>query len=125
MNNNADGCCRDFSSQLTVRAVALPYIYRFHLALLRFQEERFLFPVYPLICLCGAVTVDVIQKIWFRFWVEGQAQPTSRKSSNAGAPPTGRHYLQHTVPIMIAALVLTSLLGLSRILTLYKGKWQF
>ncbi|CAH1782113.1 unnamed protein product, partial [Owenia fusiformis] len=28
------------------------------------KEERFLFPIYPLICLCGAVTLEHIQYMW-------------------------------------------------------------
>ena len=29
------------------------------------KEERFLFPVYPLICLAAALSVDTIQKLWY------------------------------------------------------------
>ncbi|XP_014240133.1 alpha-1,2-mannosyltransferase ALG9 isoform X1 [Cimex lectularius] len=68
------------------------------------KEERFLFPVYPMICLCGALTVDAIQKIYFRLFVR-----------------TGQHYLHHTSHIVFPAVFITSLLGVTRILALYKG----
>lgn len=68
------------------------------------QEERFLFPVYPLICLCGSVTIDCIQKLWFRLVVK-----------------SGVHYLSHTMYLVFPVLIVTSLMGLSRTLALYKG----
>ncbi|XP_068086468.1 alpha-1,2-mannosyltransferase ALG9 [Anabrus simplex] len=71
------------------------------------KEERFLFPVYPMICLCGAITVDCIQKLWFRFFVTDAER--------------GSHYLNHTTPIMVAFLAVCSLLGLSRMFALYHG----
>lgn len=60
---------------------------------------RFLFPVYPIICLSGAITVDILQKLCFRIWT------VFRKM------PTGTHYLDKTIFIMITAIVVTSLLG--------------
>lgn len=68
------------------------------------QEERFLFPIYPLICLCGALTLDAVQKIYFRLFVR-----------------TGQHYLHHTSLIVFPVVFITSLLGVTRILALYKG----
>ncbi|XP_039296136.1 alpha-1,2-mannosyltransferase ALG9 [Nilaparvata lugens] len=68
------------------------------------KEERFLFPVYPLVCLCGAITLDAGQKLWFRMVVR-----------------SGVHYLQHTTLVIIPALVVVCLLGLMRIVVLYKG----
>jgi alpha-1,2-mannosyltransferase len=44
------------------------------------KEERFLFPVYPLICLAAALSVDTIQKLWYAFLVKVHI----------------RHYLDHT-----------------------------
>ncbi|KAJ9573502.1 hypothetical protein L9F63_009066, partial [Diploptera punctata] len=66
------------------------------------KEERFLFPVYPLICLCGAVTVDAVQKLWFRFFVRDTEK--------------GTHYLTHTAPIMVVTILVCSLLSIARIL---------
>ncbi|PNF36246.1 Alpha-1,2-mannosyltransferase ALG9 [Cryptotermes secundus] len=71
------------------------------------KEERFMFPVYPLICLCGAITVDSIQKLWFRFCIRDVER--------------GTHYLTHTAPIMVVAVLVCSLLSVSRILALYIG----
>ncbi|KAL1140575.1 hypothetical protein AAG570_000505, partial [Ranatra chinensis] len=68
------------------------------------KEERFLFPIYPLICLCGALTVDAIQKIYFRLFVR-----------------VGQHYLHHTTHLVVPVVFITSLVGVSRILALYKG----
>ncbi|XP_075236016.1 alpha-1,2-mannosyltransferase Alg9 [Lycorma delicatula] len=68
------------------------------------KEERFLFPVYPLICLCGAITLDAVQKLWFRLVVG-----------------SGLHYLQHTVLVMMPTLIIVSVISLMRILALYKG----
>nr|CAD7460849.1 unnamed protein product [Timema tahoe] len=72
-----------------------------------FLEERFLFPIYPMICLAGAITVDALQKLWFRFLV--------RRATKAA------HYLSHTAPIMVSAILVCSLLGVSRISALYNG----
>ena len=44
------------------------------------KEERFLFPIYPLICLAAAVTLDYVQKIFFHLLVKIKT----------------RHYLDHT-----------------------------
>jgi alpha-1,2-mannosyltransferase len=67
-----------------------------------------MFPVYPLICLCGAITVDAIQKLWFRFRVRDVER--------------GTHYLTHTAPIMVLAILTCSLLSVARILALYNGE---
>ncbi|XP_073983523.1 alpha-1,2-mannosyltransferase Alg9 [Rhodnius prolixus] len=77
------------------------------LAVFNFQphkEERFLFPIYPLICLSGALTLDALQKIYFRIFVR-----------------TGQHYLHYTSQIVFPTVFITSLLGVTRILALYKG----
>uniref|UniRef100_A0A6P7FU16 Mannosyltransferase n=1 Tax=Diabrotica virgifera virgifera TaxID=50390 RepID=A0A6P7FU16_DIAVI len=73
------------------------------------KEERFLYPVYPLICLSGAITVDIIQKLWFRILNFLQKMPQ------------GTHYLDKTMFIMFISILLTSLLGISRILSLYRN----
>ncbi|BES97102.1 Alg9-like mannosyltransferase family [Nesidiocoris tenuis] len=68
------------------------------------KEERFLFPVYPLVCLCGGLTVDAVQKLYFRLFVR-----------------SGQHYLHHTSHLVFPTVFITSLLGVTRILALYKG----
>ncbi|XP_012284880.1 alpha-1,2-mannosyltransferase ALG9 isoform X1 [Orussus abietinus] len=73
------------------------------------KEERFLFPIYPMICLAGAVTVDVAQKLYF--FVRTQLSSV----------PITCHYLQYTTHIMVMAFLLCGFLGLSRSLALYKG----
>jgi len=58
------------------------------LAIFTFQphkEERFLYPVYPLICLAGASTIDYFQKIFFHFFVKIKSN----------------HYLDHTTFISL------------------------
>ncbi|KAK6641071.1 hypothetical protein RUM44_012770 [Polyplax serrata] len=70
-------------------------------------EERFLFPVYPLICLCGAICIHSMQVIYsvlisMIFGKNAQKLPSSR-----------------FISIITAAGVVV--LALSRILALYKG----
>jgi alpha-1,2-mannosyltransferase len=69
------------------------------------KEERFLFPVYPLICLAAAVSVDTLQKLWYAVFVKVKV----------------RHYLDHTQWISLAFLAITSLFGMSRITALYQN----
>ncbi|XP_046393537.1 alpha-1,2-mannosyltransferase ALG9 [Ischnura elegans] len=130
--------CRPRHSQ------CLPYslsIAPFYLWILVFffqphKEERFLFPIYPLICLCGALSVDVGQKLWFRYVVGGNNQGTGKGSVKPSTPPAATpgekgsttngaspspHYLRDTIWIALPAIIVCSLLGTSRILALYKG----
>ncbi|XP_047486445.1 alpha-1,2-mannosyltransferase ALG9-like [Penaeus chinensis] len=68
------------------------------------KEERFLFPVYPLICLAGAITIDCCQKLGsFLLSVKRQ------------------HYLHHTNWFAICIVILTSVLSLSRIVGQYRA----
>ncbi|XP_017768643.1 PREDICTED: alpha-1,2-mannosyltransferase ALG9 [Nicrophorus vespilloides] len=82
------------------------------LAVFMFQahkEERFLFPIYPMICLCGAISIDVIQKLVYRvLCIFFRA-------------PSGTHYLDWTVFVMVGAVMVTSLMGVSRIFSLYNN----
>ncbi|XP_030374057.1 alpha-1,2-mannosyltransferase ALG9 [Scaptodrosophila lebanonensis] len=73
------------------------------------KEERFLFPVYPLISLCGAITVDVYQRIFFRF------------KSLVFKVKAGAHYLDHSMFIAIVVMVASTLMGLSRVFALYRN----
>lgn len=71
------------------------------------KEERFLYPIYPMIALCGAVAIDAFQKIVYR--LRSILRPF----------PNGSHYLDHTMWLAGAAMLLSSVLGLSRIASLY------
>lgn len=69
------------------------------------KEERFLFPVYPLICLAAALALDTLQKLWYAFVVKIHT----------------RHYLDHTQWMSLAFLALTTLLSISRFVALYQN----
>lgn len=71
------------------------------------KEERFLYPIYPMISLCGAIAVDAIQKLFYRI-----------RSAIRPFPP-GSHYLNHTTWIAVVIMIIPSLLGLSRVASLY------
>lgn len=73
------------------------------------KEERFLFPVYPLISLCGAITLDICQKIFFRI------------KSSIVKINTATHYLNHTTFITVFIVIMSVLFNVSRILALYKN----
>jgi len=69
------------------------------------KEERFLFPVYPLICLAGAMVIDSCQKLFYFAFVRVKS----------------RHFLAHTRWLGLLAIGVTSLLSLSRMAALYQG----
>lgn len=71
------------------------------------KEERFLYPIYPMIALCGAISVDAIQKLFYRLCAA--IRPF----------PPGSHYLDHTMWIAGIIMILPSVLGLSRVAALY------
>lgn len=73
------------------------------------KEERFLFPVYPLISLCGAITLDIGQKIFFRI------------KSAIIRINTATHYLNHTTFITVIVVIISVLFNVSRILALYRN----
>ncbi|XP_004529182.1 alpha-1,2-mannosyltransferase ALG9 [Ceratitis capitata] len=74
------------------------------------KEERFLFPIYPLISLCGAITVDVFQRLFYRL-----------KSIFKSKLTSGSHYLDHSMFIAISVMLVSTLLGLSRVFSLYRN----
>ncbi|XP_076034373.1 alpha-1,2-mannosyltransferase ALG9-like isoform X2 [Oratosquilla oratoria] len=69
------------------------------------KEERFLFPVYPLICLAAAVAINFSQKIFYGWFVWEKK----------------KHYLLHTTWIAAVVLVITSLMGVSRTVGQYRA----
>lgn len=70
---------------------------------------RFLFPIYPLICVSGAVALDALQKIFFRVLCLVKNIPH------------GVHYLDASLFIMVIAITISTLLGISRTFSLYKN----
>ncbi len=108
--------CYIFVPSKTSSTLTLPYylsLAPFYLWLAIFmiqphKEERFLFPVYPMISLCGSITLDIMQKIFFRI-----------KSFFVKLSRT--HYLNHTMFIAVIFVLLSSVLSLSRILALYRN----
>lgn len=71
------------------------------------KEERFLFPVYFMVALCGAISIDTIQKLVFRV-----------KCYLLPVVPAGTHYLAHTAWLSAIVMIITTLLGLSKIASL-------
>jgi len=69
------------------------------------KEERFLFPIYPLICLAGAMVIDSCQKLFYYLFVKVKS----------------RHFLHHTTWLGIVAIFMSALLSLSRMTALYQG----
>lgn len=94
--------------------LVLPYyisLSPFYLWLLVFlaqphKEERFLYPVYFMVALCGAISIDTIQKLMFRL------------KCKIFTVPTGTHYLAHTAWISAIVMIVTTVLGLSKIASL-------
>jgi len=69
------------------------------------KEERFLFPCYPLICLAGACVIDSGQKLVYATLIRVKS----------------RHYLHQTRWVGAAAVLVTGLVSLSRVVALYQG----
>ena len=67
------------------------------------KEERFLYPIYPLLCLAAATTVDYLQKLYFFLFVRQKI----------------RHFLDHTQWISVVILAIFGTLSCSRVLALY------
>ena len=67
------------------------------------KEERFLFPIYPLLCLAAASSLDCIQKLYFFACVREKI----------------RHYLDHSQWISVIVLGIFGTLSLSRVLAIY------
>lgn len=66
-----------------------------------------------MICLAGAISVDVLQKLYF--FVRTHIKPL----------PFTHHYLQSTTHIMFGAILICGLLGLSRSFALFRGeRWK-
>ena len=66
------------------------------------KEERFLFPVYPLICLAAAISLDTRQRLFSNLVLRS------------------RDYLHTTVSISAGFILVFAILSLSRITALYQ-----
>ena len=66
------------------------------------KEERFLFPVYPLICLAAAISLDTCQRLF------------------SNLVQRSRDYLHTTVSISAGFILVFAILSLSRITALYQ-----
>ncbi len=67
------------------------------------KEERFLFPVYPLLAVAAAISINCLQRLFFRLFVRLQ----------------NRHYLDRTNWLSVSALLLAGLLSLSRLVAVH------
>ncbi|CAH2069101.1 unnamed protein product, partial [Iphiclides podalirius] len=74
------------------------------------KEERFLYPVYSMIVLAGAISLDCVQKLTYAVGTEVFGWRKEREK---------RHYLAYTGPLMIACVLLAGLGGISRIIALH------
>ncbi|XP_041098213.1 alpha-1,2-mannosyltransferase ALG9 isoform X2 [Polyodon spathula] len=69
------------------------------------KEERFLFPVYPLVCLCGAVALSSLQKCYHFLFQRYRLQ----------------HYTASSHWLAVGTVLLFSVLSLSRSVALFRG----
>ncbi|KAL4707178.1 hypothetical protein ACJJTC_018913 [Scirpophaga incertulas] len=76
------------------------------------KEERFLYPVYSLVVLAGAIALDCLQKMTFAVGTELFRWRRERER---------RHYLAYTGSLMTAVVLLAGIGGISRITALYNG----
>ncbi|XP_061382615.1 alpha-1,2-mannosyltransferase ALG9 [Danaus plexippus] len=74
------------------------------------KEERFLYPVYSMIILCGAISLDCLQKMTFAVGTELLRWRKERER---------RHYLVYTGPLVVMCVLLAGLLSISRIIALH------
>ncbi|XP_013193554.2 alpha-1,2-mannosyltransferase ALG9 [Amyelois transitella] len=76
------------------------------------KEERFLYPVYSMIVLAGAISLDCLQKMTFAVGTELFRWRKERER---------RHYLAYTGPLMVMCVILAGVLGISRTMSLYNN----
>ncbi|XP_065211273.1 alpha-1,2-mannosyltransferase ALG9-like [Planococcus citri] len=68
------------------------------------KKEQFLFPVYPLIALNAAVSIDALQVLWFKYFIK-----------------KGYHYTRSTIKLAFMIILCYCVLGLSRMMASYKA----
>ncbi|XP_053601892.1 alpha-1,2-mannosyltransferase ALG9 isoform X2 [Plodia interpunctella] len=76
------------------------------------KEERFLYPIYNMIVLVGAIAIDCLQKMTFAVGTELFRWRKERER---------RHYLAYTGPLMVMCIMLAGALSISRITALYNN----
>ncbi|KAI5638566.1 alg9-like mannosyltransferase family domain-containing protein [Phthorimaea operculella] len=76
------------------------------------KEERFLYPVYSMIVLAGAIALDCLQKMTFAVGTELFRWRKERERL---------HYLSYTGPLMVMCVLLAGLGGISRTVSLYNN----
>ncbi|KAI8430392.1 hypothetical protein MSG28_000680 [Choristoneura fumiferana] len=76
------------------------------------KEERFLYPVYNMIVLAGAIGLDCLQKMTFAVGTELFRWRREREKL---------HYLVYTGPLMVMCVMVAGLVSVSRILALYNN----
>ncbi|KAG8183188.1 hypothetical protein JTE90_016976 [Oedothorax gibbosus] len=81
------------------------YLWMFVFFPLAHKEERFLFPIYPMICLAGASAVDTVQKLYHKLF-------SKRKFGD---------YLDATSGLSMAFCALFCIASLSRTIIVYRG----
>ena len=69
------------------------------------KEERFLFPIYPLLCFAAASTLDGLQRIYFFLFYRQNT----------------KHYLDKSRWISTCVLVIFAIISLSRVISLYEN----
>ncbi|XP_068628851.1 alpha-1,2-mannosyltransferase ALG9 [Battus philenor] len=74
------------------------------------KEERFLYPVYSMIVLAGAISLDCLQKMTFAVGTELFRWRRDREK---------RHYLSYTGSLMVMCVFLAGVAGISRITAVY------
>jgi len=89
---------------------------------LKLQEERFLFPIFPLIPICGAIGIDSLQQILLRIYIllVNESQNWSKRFT--------KWLLTRDIHIWLSGigflLIITSnLIGCSRIVALHYGEY--
>ncbi|KAJ2944041.1 hypothetical protein O0L34_g8373 [Tuta absoluta] len=76
------------------------------------KEERFLYPVYSMIILAGAIALDCLQKMTFAVGTELFRWRKERERL---------HYLSYTGPLMVMCVLLAGAAGISRTVSLYNN----
>ncbi|XP_050355089.1 alpha-1,2-mannosyltransferase ALG9 [Nymphalis io] len=74
------------------------------------KEERFLYPVYSMVVLAGAISLDCLQKLTFAVGTELFRWRKERER---------RHYIAYTGPLVVMCVLLAGVASVSRIAALY------